>query len=270
MWGIARAYGGHVLLRIEDHDQTRCRAEYESALLDDLDWLGFVPDSGTTREFRSGKHGHRQSDNPARYESALSALQRDGLLYPCTCSRAVIARANGESDGAEMRYPGTCRNAGIDGATTPARRVLLAPHAIEFQDMRLGHQRQEPFRQCGDFLLRDRVGQFTYQLAVVADDIAQDIGVIVRGEDLLASTGRQFQLAAMLGSMSRPLTLHHALLRRPDGLKLSKSLGDTGVGELRDAGLTAAHVLGRAAYAAGLIPRDVPFEQENVAALFAA
>ena len=92
VWGIARAFGGDVLLRIEDHDRTRCRAEYEDALLDDLDWLGFVPDIGSTDSFRAARHGtphphpQRQSDNENRYAAALAALSARDLTYVCTCT----------------------------------------------------------------------------------------------------------------------------------------------------------------------------------------
>ncbi len=113
VWGIARAFCGEVVLRIEDHDRTRCRAEYELALLDDLDWLGFVPDVGTTDSFRLEPidHPQRQSNNDARYAATLDALTREGRTYVCTCTRKEIAERSPHRPGEEARYPGTCRNA---------------------------------------------------------------------------------------------------------------------------------------------------------------
>lgn len=275
VWGLAKAFGGRVLLRIEDHDRGRCRPEYEAALLDDLDWLGLVPDSGTTDEFRRGPHAQRQSDRDARYAARLSALEREGLAYPCHCSRADISRAHdeggsGESpDDADLRYPGSCREADLDPAAVSARRVRMDADATElFTDMRLGPQHQNPAHQCGDPLVRDRNGHWTYQFAVVVDDLEQDVDVVIRGEDLLESTGRQIRLARHLGRDSMPSFLHHPLLRHPDGRKLSKSAGDTGLRELRVAGQTPAEVLGLAAHQSGLQPTPAPIDADSLATLF--
>ena len=268
VWGLARAYGGEVLLRMEDHDRKRCRTDFETALLDDLDWLGFAPDIGATSEFRQGAHTLRQSDNSARYDSALNALAERNLLYGCACSRRDIETASTSSDAEELRYPGTCAARGVDQQSTTARRIRLTPFEQSFNDLRLGAQFQTPSLQCGDFLLRDRFAQNTYQFSVAVDDFEQKIDVIIRGEDLLASTGRQLQLARILGRTEQPLFFHHTLLRRPDGLKLSKSLGDTGVREMRVCGMSAEQVLGKAAHAAGLIANPDPLSQAQVKNLF--
>jgi glutamyl/glutaminyl-tRNA synthetase len=269
VWGIARAFGGEVLLRIEDHDRTRCRDDYEDALLDDLDWLGFVPDVGSTDSFRASRHAHphrhpqRQSDNEARYAAALAGLRAPNLTYVCTCTRRDIARHAPHAPGEEPRYPGTCRDARQAATESLARRVHIADGVELFDDRRLGHMRQSPAEQCGDVLVRDRHGQWTYQFAVVVDDMAHDIDVVIRGEDLLASTGRQLRLAAMLGR-ARPLHWwHHPLLVHPDGRKLSKANDDTAVRERRTAGVHAAALLGEAAYLSGLLPaaRDLSIDE---------
>ncbi|MEP6762910.1 MAG: glutamate--tRNA ligase family protein [Gemmatimonadaceae bacterium] len=268
VWGIARAFGGSVLLRIEDHDRQRCRQDFENALLDDLDWLGFAPDLGETSEFRKGAHSFRQSDNAPRFESALQRLACRNLLYPCVCSRREIECATTSPNSEELLYPGTCSTRNVDPSLTTARRVRLSQTIESFNDLRLGPQSQTPSLQCGDFLLRDRLGQNTYQFSVAVDDFEQNINVVIRGEDLLASTGRQLQLARMLGRTDQPLFFHHALLRRADGLKLSKSLGDTGVAEMRESGMSAARVIGKAAHAAGLIDKPVPVSQSQLQDLF--
>jgi glutamyl-tRNA synthetase/glutamyl-Q tRNA(Asp) synthetase len=276
VWGIARAFGGRVLLRVEDHDRGRCRPAYEQALLDDLDWLGLEPDGAGTDAFRAGALAQRQSDNTPRYAARLRALEADGLAYPCACSRSDIARATGIEarddgpDGKELRYPGTCREAGIDPASTLARRVRMRAGSSErFDDLRLGAQRQDPDRQCGDLLARDRTGNWTYQFAVVVDDLEQGVDLVIRGEDLLDSTGRQLRLARLMGRATPPRFLHHPLLRRPDGKKLSKSAHDTGLRELREAGRTRAEVLGIAAHLSGLAPSALPIGPDALADLFA-
>lgn len=252
VWGLARAWGGRVLLRLEDHDRSRCRPEYETALLDELDWLGLVPDEGPTEAFRRGPHALRQSDNAPRYEAALASLEARGLVYPCDCSRKDIAREVPVAPGEEPRYPGRCRTRDVDPASTRARRVRMEPGVERFDDLRLGPQAQDPDAQCGDLLLRDRLGQWTYQFAVVVDDVAQEVDVVIRGEDLLDSTARQIRLARLLGRDVPPLFLHHPLIRKPSGEKLSKAAGDAGLRELRAAGVSAAQVLGRAAFLVGL------------------
>lgn len=244
VWGVARALGGHVVMRIEDHDRIRSRPEYESALIEDLAWLGFEPDSGASPLLR-------QSDTPAVYDEALARLRRTRHVYACECSRKEIG---GE------RYGGRCRGRGLRDAPGLGLRVEMGRDAESFEDGLLGRQEQTPADQCGDLLVRDRDGQWTYQFAVTVDDLRQGISLVIRGADLTSSTGRQIALARMLGRARPPVFLHHPLIRDDSGNKLSKSAGDTGVRELRAAGVDAAGVIGRAAFLVGLVdrPRPVP------------
>ncbi|WP_373065076.1 glutamate--tRNA ligase family protein [Gemmatimonas sp.] len=275
VWGMASAFGGEVLLRIEDHDRTRCRADFEAALLDDLDWLGFVPDIGSTDSFRAtregtvqetrnrARHQQRQSDNDARYTAALAMLTERNFTYVCTCTRSDIARLARRATGEEPRYPGTCFEARHADSKSLARRVRMAEGVETFDDGRHGHMQQSPAEQCGDMLVRDRHGQWTYQFAVVVDDMAQDIDVVIRGEDLLESTGRQLRLAALFGR-ERPMAWwHHRLLVHPDGSKLSKANRDTSIRERRASGVHAATLLGEAAFLSGLLPaaRDLTIDE---------
>ncbi len=119
-------------------------------------------------------------------------------------------------------------------------------------------------------LLRDRLGNWSYQFAVVVDDLRQGIDLIVRGEDLLSSTGRQVRLGRLLGRATPPVFMHHPLIRKPSGEKLSKAAGDTGVRELRARGVEPAAVLGRAAWLTGLIDRPRDLGPEELAGLFGA
>ncbi len=227
VWGFARERGGQVLLRIEDHDRTRCRPEFERAILEDLDWLGFSPDGAFVR----------QSERSEIYKQHLDKLDGLGLIYACECSRSDVG---GE------RYPGTCCDKRLVDAPGLGLRVRLEPAIERFDDLRLGPQVQRPSEQCGDLLVRDRYGNWTYQFAVVVDDWLQGVTHVVRGVDLLESTGRQIQLATILGRPAPPAFLHHALLMKTPTQKLSKSDRDTGVRNLRAQGWTAQDVLGLA------------------------
>jgi len=248
VWRETRARGGRVLLRIEDHDRQRSRAEYEAAILDDLAWLGFEADEGPVR----------QSERGAIYEEALERLRRLGLVYACGCSRAEIMAAlkgrptNEDPVGrpfraaaadAELWYPGTCADRGLPEAPGLGLRARLEPTVERFVDLRHGLQEQRPSEQCGDVLVRDREGNWTYQFAATVDDLVQGVTLVVRGDDLLASTGRQIQLARLLGREEPPQFLHHPLIMKSADQKLSKSDGDTGVRELRARGWTAERVI---------------------------
>jgi glutamyl/glutaminyl-tRNA synthetase len=268
VWGVARALGGRVLLRVEDHDRGRSSPEYEAAALEDLEWLGLVPDLGTPAELRLGASPHRQSDCDGAYAAALEKLARTARVYACDCTRREIAAEAGDPLNQETRYPGRCRDRGLPVADGRGIRVVLEPGAETFADLLLGVVTQVPSEQCGDLLLRDRTGNWTYQFSVVVDDERHDVDLVVRGEDLLSSTGRQIRLSRMLGRQRPPVFLHHPLIRKADGAKLSKSSGDTGVRELRRAGASPEMVLGRAAWLTGLVDRSVDLSAEDLPSLF--
>src|SRR5262249_11613746 len=237
VWRETRARGGRVLLRIEDHDRQRSRREYEAEVLDDLAWLGFAADEPLVR----------QSERGEIYERALARLRSQGFVYACNCSRATIAAATEmtgagapfqgalgrpemaavHSDEAERRYPGTCRDRGLAEGPGVGVRVRLEPTVERFVDLRHGPQEQRPSEQCGDLLVKDREGHWTYQFAATVADYVQGVTLVVRGDDLLASTGRQIQLARLLGRAEPPQFLHHALIMKSPQQKLSKSDGDS-------------------------------------------
>lgn len=268
VWGIARALGGRVLLRLEDHDRGRCRAAYEVALLEDLEWLRLEPDAGAPREFRAGPSAFRQSDCGAVYEAELARLAGGHRVYACACSRRTLTREAPAAGGSEVPYAGRCRERGLVPAPGRGIRVALERGEERFEDALLGEQRQEPAAQCGDLLLRDRLGQWTYQFAVTVDDRRHGVDLVVRGADLLASSGRQIRLARLLGRVEPPVFLHHPLLLKPSGEKLSKASRDTALCELRAAGLSPGEVLGEACFRAGLLPRARPLTAGELATVF--
>ena len=267
VWGITRAAGGRVLLRIEDHDCRRSRPEFEAGILDDLDWLGFVPDDPPTASFRAGRCDGRQSDRQVHYEAALARLRAAGLVYACGCSRRAI-EATGGRGADELRYPGTCSSRGLPEAPGLGLRVRLQDAGERFVDCRHGPQEQNPLAQCGDFLIRDRDGHWTYQFTATVDDYLQGVTLVIRGDDLLPSTGRQLQLARLLGRATPPEFLHHPLIMKTADQKLSKSDGDSGVRDLRGRGWSAADVIGAAAAAAGLLAGNRPLSAGEVPGLF--
>ena len=253
VWTTARVRRGRVVLRVEDHDRERCRPEFEAALLEDLDWLGFVPDVFPTTAFRAGACEGRQSDRSRHYLEAVERLRALGLVYACGCSRREIqdaaarkALAGGRTAPAELWYDGRCRDRGLPLEVGRGWRVRMDPGIETFDDGLLGPQQQSPAEQCGDLLIRDRAGNWTYQFAVTVDDWLQGIDLVIRGVDLLPSTGRQIRLARLLGRETPPQFAHHPLIMKSPDQKLSKSDRDTGVRDLRAGGLTRQQVIERA------------------------
>ena len=267
VWGIAGVLGGEVLLRIEDHDRQRCQRRYERELLNDLDWLGFEPINSLTHEASR----YRQSDCDGVYADALNCLGGNHLVYRCTCTRKQLASAAGSHTGGERPYPGTCKNAEHPASISHGLRLAWEPSAAPevFSDGLLGPQRQEPKDQCGDLLLRDRRGNWSYQFAVTVDDMRHGVDFVVRGEDLLHSTGRQLRLARMLGSVRRPVFYHHPLVRDGQGEKLSKRQRSPSVCEMREQGVSANEVLCEAAVRVGLLPESRPLRAGQAADLVA-
>ncbi len=268
VWGIAGALDGRVLLRLEDHDRSRCRPDYETALLEDLEWLGLEPDIGPLAEFRAGTSSYRQSDGASAYRDHLAALAARAHVFACDCSRKDLAIESGDIPDIETRYNGRCRDRGLSPGSGRGIRLRIDAGVERFEDGWLGEQAQDPATQCGDLLLRDRLGNWTYQFAVTVDDFRHGVDLVIRGVDLLSSTGRQLRLGRLLGRAQPPVYVHHSLIRRPSGEKLSKSASDTGIRDLRRSGMTPGLVLGTAARLIGLLPETCELAIDEVARLF--
>jgi glutamyl-tRNA synthetase/glutamyl-Q tRNA(Asp) synthetase len=259
VWGLARALGGEVLVRLEDHDRGRFRAEYEGSILADLEWLGLRGDPPAPS---------RQSDHAARYEEAAWRLTDSGRTFHCDCSRKALTDAQDPAEGETLRYPGTCRDRRLADGAGRALRVRIEPGSESFEDLRLGPQVQDPAAQAGDFVLRDGHGQWTYQHCVVVDDLEEQITLVVRGEDILGSTGRQLRLARLLGRPTLPRYLHHQLVTDASGRKLSKKEFARSLGDLRREGWPPERVLGEAAFLGGLHPDRIPLAIADLGSLF--
>jgi glutamyl/glutaminyl-tRNA synthetase len=193
----------------------------------------------------------RQTDPDAvvAYEAAEARLRASAHVYGCDCTRSTYlawARVEGRT-WQGPGCPGACRARDLDG---PVLRVALGGGTEAWLDALAGRCQGE-VAGPGDLPIRDRHGNRTYAFCVVVDDLRHDIDVVVRGQDLLDATPVQIRLRRLLGRDEPPVFLHHPLIRRPDGSKLSKSAGDTGVRELRAAGRTPGEVRAMAAAAVG-------------------
>ncbi|MBQ1281925.1 MAG: tRNA glutamyl-Q(34) synthetase GluQRS [Oscillospiraceae bacterium] len=261
-WLYARSAGGEFLLRIEDLDPDRCRAEYAEQLRDDLRWLGIDWDG----------EGQKQSQRSDIYREAFTVLEQKGLLYPCYCTRGELhaASAPHASDGTPI-YAGTCRTLTeaerAEKTRTPAWRIRVPDCSYGFEDGLQGYREENLMRECGDFIVRRSDGVYAYQLAVVVDDALMGVTQVVRGRDLLGSTPRQLYLYEQLGYRA-PEFIHVPLLLSEDGRRLSKRDRDLDLGALR-AERRAEDVIGLLACAAGLTDRPQPISANELLQGFA-
>lgn len=206
----ARAQHGRWLLRIEDVDAPRTIAGAAATILRQLEALGFSWDGEVVQQ--SARLGH--------YQQALDALISAGKAFGCACTRRELTDSTLATDGSR-RYPGTCRDGLPKGHPARAWRLRTETGLICWQDALQGPQSEDVFRDVGDFVLLRADGQFAYQLAVVVDDALQGVTHVVRGADLLGSTGRQIFLHGALG-LTAPTYAHLPVATNSAGEKLSK------------------------------------------------
>ena len=235
----ARREGGRFLLRMEDIDKGRARSEFEAAIYEDLAWLGLVWEEPV----------RRQSEHLDDYAAALAKLDALGLLYPCVCSRADIARATGAADaprdpeGAPL-YPGTCRGKRRDRAGANLRLDMAKAAALVGGEVSWGEHGKEIVAspaEWGDVVLARKDIGTSYHIAVVVDDALQGVTDVVRGRDLYEATRIHRLLQELLG-LPAPAYRHHALVLDEDGRKLAKSRLSKPLRELRAEGATPADV----------------------------
>lgn len=266
VWGIAEILEADVLLRIEDHDKNRSKTEYESAILQDLIWLGF-PQKVSIEDFSKSEKFSRQSGRDEFYLDKLDYLKGKYHVYSCVCSRKDIEERTGKKDG-EIPYDGFCRNKNRKSPENAENlRLEFLREEICFDDERFGKIEQRPYQQCGDLLLRDNKGNWTYHYASAVDDFLQGINLIIRGEDLLDSTARQIQLFRMMGRSDVPVYFHHPLLYEKNGEKLSKQTFSKSIDSMRKKGSDPGWILGEAAYLGGLIEKKINLKIEDIPGL---
>lgn len=238
----ARQHDGQLVLRVEDLDETRCRPEFVDALLEDLYWAGLQWDEGPDIGGPSGEY--RQSERSAVFIEAWRTLREKGLIFPCDCSRRDVRSAAQapHDEGGELIYPGTCRRRSTEfesdseALQTNWRMRVPDGEILAFEDGNCGEQRFVAGVDFGDFLVWRKDGMPSYELAVVADDIAMGITEVVRGEDLLLSTARQLLIYRVLGA-TPPAFYHCPLIRDASGNRLAKRDGAQSLRELRATGV---------------------------------
>lgn len=229
---LARARGGEFLLRIEDIDGTRSRAELIPEILADLDWLGLRWDGPVVH----------QSTRLASYQAAAEQLKALDLLYPCRCTRAEVLAASPGMGPDGPLYAGTCRGQNVDPAGAAWRidmvRAIKLTGRLDWTDELAGVQRATP-EAFGDVVLLRKEAPASYHLAATLDDAADGVTLVTRGADLFASTHVHRLLQALLG-LPVPVWHHHGLLVDSDGRKLAKRRGSSALADLRKSGIEGA------------------------------
>jgi len=239
-WLYARLQKGLFLLRMEDLDTPRIVPGSDTRILRDLELLGLDWDGEVLY----------QSNRIDAYQQALDGLERQGLIYPCYCSRKDIQQAASAPHVRQGVYPGTCRNLTIN--QRQARQQNKAP-AVRLR------VEQALEAECGDVVVRRADGLFAYQLAVVVDDIAQGVNQVVRGADLKTSVARQDYLAKILSSREWAIRYLHAPLLCDDaGQRLSKRDGSQSLSQWCDAGGSVESLIGYFANSLSLQSEPTP------------
>ncbi|MBI5361824.1 MAG: tRNA glutamyl-Q(34) synthetase GluQRS [Planctomycetes bacterium] len=240
-WWHARAEGGRIVLRMEDLDEGRVKPGMAEACVRDLAWLGLDWDGPVIV----------QSEGQAAIDAAVMELLDAGRAYPCVCSRKEIEAAQSAPHAGQEkgRYPGTCRGrwrtiaeAERASGRPAAVRFVVEPGAIELEDGIAGRFASDPWTEVGDFPIARRAGAAAYQLAVVVDDGRAGVTDVVRGDDLLSSTARQWLLQRALG-LPHPRWFHAPLVVDAEGRRLAKRSDDLSLAELRARGVAAQSVV---------------------------
>ena len=237
-----------MVLRIEDIDGPRVVPGATAQLIEDLRALGLDWDEGPDV---GGAYGpYHQTERSECYTEALSLLRARGLIYSCTCSRKDIAIASAPHGEFGPVYPGSCRMGPARPDAPQALRLRVPDVLPRVHDGLLGDLTPGAL---GDFVVQRADGTFSYQLAVVVDDIAMRITEVVRGADLAGCTGWQVALYEALGAPV-PRFVHVPLLRGADGKRLAKRDGAQSVRALRSEGVSAPALVGALAASCGLVP----------------
>lgn len=246
-WRVAEASGGRFLLRLEDIDTTRCREEFAEAIFEDLAWLGL----------RWPEPVRRQSEHLGDYGDTVGHLESLGVLYACFCTRKDIAAAESAPHGPEGPvYPGTCRRLGrevrdarVEAGDAYALRLDvgrawdLVGGDLVWEDRVAGEVRARP-GELGDVVLARKDIGTSYHLSVTVDDAIQGVNLVVRSEDLFASTHIHRLLQELLG-LPVPGYFHHEIIRDKAGRRLAKRDDAQTLRALREGGMTAAEVRAR-------------------------
>ncbi len=267
-WLSARSQGGAFVMRVEDLDAPRTVPEAVTGNLDELRWLGLEWDEGPDV---GGPYGpYKQSERGAFYEEALRRLQAQNKVFACYLSRKDLREASSAPHGRgfvygknERRRNALCGEQKRAEGKTPSLRFSVAPQTVTFDDALAGLQTIDVAAEVGDFVVRRADRLWAYQLAVVVDDIAMKVSEVVRGDDLLTSTGAQLLLHEALDA-TPPRYLHVPLLLDVDGERMAKRRGSLTLTSLRDTGVKPERVVGLLAFTLGLLPKPTEIEPRDL------
>ena len=269
-----RQQKGTYVVRMEDIDLQRSKRELGEALLDDLEWLGFEWDEGP--RIGGSESTYWQSERQEYYANILECLALEKLIYPCFCNRARLQSIASAPHVGEVvhRYDGHCRHIDEKEVKTlfaekdPSLRLSIDSCDIEFTDRWQGVQQIHLEGELDDYVLRRGDGMYAYNLAVVLDDIAMGITEVIRGNDLLDTTGQQIYLYKTLQqclhskNIKVPSYGHAPLLIDSEGHRLSKRQKSITIRELRDNQWSANRILGELAIAGGLVKANTLHNRE--------
>ncbi|MEM8794949.1 MAG: tRNA glutamyl-Q(34) synthetase GluQRS [Pseudomonadota bacterium] len=227
---LVRALGGVLLIRMEDIDLERCKPHFETAIMQDLEWLGVRFDSDILR----------QSDRFDAYGETIAALWAMDLVYPAFWSRAQIkAFVNDKNDwprdpDGSPFYPGPERTWSRTEKESEIRSGKPFSWRLDI-DAAIRRTGLKEADIWGDVVLARKDTPASYHLSVVVDDAFQNITHIVRGQDLAPAASLHSLLQTLL-ELPTPRLAHHRLILDDEGRKLSKSDGSTALYHLRDEG----------------------------------
>jgi glutamyl-tRNA synthetase len=271
-WLAARHAGGRLILRIEDLDRSRARAGAAQTAIEDLRWLGLDWDEGPDIGGQSAPY--HQSERTALYDQTLEILKKTESVYPCTCTRADVARAATAPhiDDEGPAYPGTCSYRCVADAVALsdrpfAWRFRVPPGLVEWDDLCLGRVALDPARLGGDFIVARNQAGHAYQLAVIADDSAMGVNQVIRGNDLVPSTPRQILLYRQAG-WSVPQFGHVSLAVETDGRRLSKRDGSIKLATLRESGVHPRLLIGTLVHSCGWTHEVIPMMPGDAICMF--
>ncbi len=260
-YASVKCRGGKWLLRIEDLDRSRCKREYAEQIIDDLCWLGLVPDLGAS--VLADDSAYYQSNRDDIYIKYFEQLRQQGLLYECFCRRNElnVASAPHASDG-HVVYGGKCRllsyeqKEALSRERKPCWRMRMPDVDDVFVDGKYGVQHENLAKDRGDFIVRRADGNFSYNLAVVVDDALMGVTEVVRGCDLLTVSHEQRFIYSNIG-YEAPHYCHFPLLLANSGSRLSKRDHSLAMDVLRDR-FTPEELIGTIAWCVNIQPTKQP------------
>lgn len=267
IFGIGRNLSASIDLRLENHDQKRCLPQYMDAIYEDLAWCGFQFDNQQTLGAPVPPDSIQSHRNP-RYKALADQIKNLGLIYSCDCSRNTQKQRGCKTVGSHLIYDNHCRDRQLPFDNNTWRlRFELGSQSLKENGWSATESAYDFMLKAGDFPIRDRDAFWTYQWAVVCDDLDQNIDLVIRGLDLWPTTRRYAALwTAMAPLRQLPIFVHHPLILGDNGQKISKSDLAKPLREWRREGHTPESLIALAFQAIGYGQDKTEISQQELAA----